>query len=407
MSKGAYLHGPLILIGTALAACVILAGVFAFVLRDQMLVHYHAAQYVSADEASPATAQWLHERPLLTLPVMLPHLKSTDPEVTRRCGEFVRQVLDEHNDPTDPSDAHVLLLVAAMLDEQYPTYSVNGCAIAIDLAMQILEGQLNDWSPAVATALGTAGGVVRNGLTDTNPAIRQHTLERLNAVWSWDGVDDVAWSLVREWRREMYMIAAHQLGDRSIDVRKAAIAAIVEAPFHEGDSAIIEMLRHEDPSLRRAALLGLARACSDDREISAADSLTATQKEALIDFLHDEDETVQQAAHHLLRRSRVSEGAIHLAKLMTHPLATERAKVPALALNLPDINPVAWVLKLANDESPAVRLAAARAASTSKDVDLQAKLAQMASSDPDPLVRNMCQQLLSSQAANAPPLQKL
>lgn len=400
MTKGAYVQGPIILIGTALAACLILGGVFAFVLRDQMLVHYHANCLVNSDGADPEVEEWLQARPLLTLPVLLPYLKSTDGETTQKCGEFVERTLAAHDDPTDPGDAHISMLVAAMLDEQYSSYSVRGCQEAVDLAYRILEHQLNNWSPHVATALETAGNVVLKGLSDTNPQIRQHSLERLNDVWTWNGADDVAWSLVREWRRKTYMTAVRQLKDRNVEIRKAAVFAIAGAPFHEGDAAIIDLLQEPEPTLRRAALLALARAAEDESQISAADGLTATQKELLIPFLHDEDPDVEQAARQLLLRSGVSEALIHLAKLMEHPVPAERAKVPALAFSLPDIAPELWVVQLADDPNPAVRLAVARAAATSKHDILHAKLEQMAKSDPDPLVRQMSQQLLAEHGKN-------
>lgn len=396
MNKSARARGPLMLIGTVGGAAIVLLGAFAFVLWDQMLVHYHVGRMVQSEEASES-ARWLHERHHLALPAVLPKLSQEDATVCQRCGSFLQEVLAEHHDPTDPEDSHLCLLMATMLHEQYRNYSVSGCMVAVDLAFEILEQQLSKWSPNVPTALESAGELVLTGLSDMNPAIRQHTLTRLREIWTWNGVDDVSWSLVNEWKRECYMQAVRELHDKSAEVKKAAVNAIVQAPFHEGDAEIVELLAEQEPELRRAALLALARASMEGRE-STADSLMASQKMKLllIDFLHDPDEAVQDAARRMLLRSGVSNAEIHLAKMIKDPQPAERAKVPALAFSVPDIDPVVWVMELADDPSAAVRIAVARAAANSNRLELRAQLAQMANSDPDPTVRQMSQELLAN-----------
>lgn len=200
--------------------------------------------------------------------------------------------------------------------------------------------------------------------------------------------------MIRDWQRRCYERAVELLQSPTPALRAQAASAMAGAPFHEGDAALIERLRDPDPLVRRAALLSLER--------GRHDSLSSEQKLELTRFLHDEDERARRAAERILHHAGLSDAVIQLAALMRHSSPNERAKVVSQAFLVPDIDPVRWVLELADDPAPAVRIAVARAAMTSDHPELRKTLEHLAESDPDTLVRETCKQFLAARLAQRP-----
>ena len=66
-----------------------------------------------------------------------------------------------------------------------------------------------------------------------------------------------------------------------------------------------------------------------------------------------------------------------------------------------DLEPGAWLRRLSNDPSPAVRAAAVRAATEQPMASLVDRLEQMAQNDPSSTVRQLAQYYLSCQKAGA------
>lgn len=380
--------GPLYLMCAGLFVLTVVGAVL-YVQRDLLLVHYHVWQATDPGETPAGSATWLRERTHLALPVLLSQFADRDPDRCNKAAELLRDLLSGYRDPTNPEHSHLTLSVATKLREVFSTLSPTGKARAVDVARGVLAVHLDAWSPNVPTALETAGGIFESALRDPSIEVRLAALGQLRTCWTWQGADGVLEALVRDWQHRCYRDAAEMLESELATIRAAAATALAGAPFHEADLALVSRWRDPDPAVRKAALVALVRSGE------AGDVLTSEQKSQLIDLLHDPDAEIRDAVARLLRGAGVSEPVLRLATLIKHPSPVERAKVVSEAFRVADIDPVRWVLELADDPSPSVRLAVARAASTTNNEELRRRLETMAASDPDPLVRDMSQQFLA------------
>lgn len=363
---------------------------------DSILSHYHAMMTLRRSEGTEHHAEWLQHRPALAFPVLLPALAEDDAARCERAAAVMGAVVAAHADPLNPDHAQLTLSVAAKLHQVWARLSPPGRIQATSLAMKVVSIHLSNWSPMVPTALETAGEVVVAGLEDTNTDVCQHALAILRSAWAWQGTDRVTQELIRAWQRRCYMQAVSLMEHSSETLRAAATSAVTGAPFHEGDVKLISAIEDKSSAVRKAALVALAGADA------SADSLRSEQKIQLMSFLNDPDADVRDAASRLLRASGVSEPVLRLAKLVKHPSPDERVKVVEQAFLVQEIDPARWVLELAGDPSPRVRVAVARVASTSDHPALRKALASMADADPDPLVRDMCKQFVAAQVAKRP-----
>lgn len=357
----------------------------AYVNRDQWLVHYHVRQAVS-DAAPETSLAWLTARPSLALPLLLSRLADPEPELCGRAGKAIERIVANNNDPTTPEQSHVSLALAAKIHDVFDQFSPAGKQQAVAVTKSILKAHLSQWSPNVPTALQTAGDVLHMTLCDTDVSVALSALKVLPEVWAWNGADAVNKTGVDAWKRRCYDDAVDRLSSENAIVRAESASALKGSPFHEGDPALISRLEDESEGVRHAVLKTLAA--------SGADALDSEQKSLVMNYLHSKDPEVQKAAASVLRGAGLSDAVVKLATLVRHPAPAERAKVVSLAFSVPGIDPTRWVLELAHDPSPAVRLAVARAASSSPDPALKKALAEMAESDPDPNVREMSREFL-------------
>ncbi|QDU63899.1 hypothetical protein Pan216_47800 [Planctomycetes bacterium Pan216] len=385
MPKGSRTQGLLYLVCAGLLVLTV-AGCVVYSLRDQILVHYNAWRYVNAPNPDEELGEWLAQRQILSLPILASYLRQEDSGICRNAGAFISEVIDRHPDPTDPEHVHLALLIASRLHEMYPTYSHFGREQAVGVAYQLLGKHLATWSPNVPTALETAGGVILLALQDKVDGVREQTLRKLTDVWSWRGNDEVVRSVVEGWKRTCYEHAVTQLRSSNPEIRAAAAAGLARAPFHEGDLALIELIDDPDCTVKRTVFESLTA--------SLADSLGPTTKMKLVEYLHHEDATLCEAANVLLQASGVRKSVVELAKLVKHPLPSERSRVVTMAFEVEGIDPIRWVLALRDDPSPEVRMEVARVAATSDDEELKSVLKDYASADDERAVRELAKYLL-------------
>lgn len=380
-------HGALYVV-CAGALILTVAGCVLYAQRDQLLVHYYASKNAASDSPSANTQAWLQERSMLALPAVLGYLKQSDAATCRRSSRLVRQILDANKDPTDPESAHITLAVAAKLHEEYGSLSCEGKIEAVGLAFEILTNNLARWSPNVPTAIETAGGLITTALLDHDSKVQEATLRLMSEAWKWNGNDNLMAALVDEWKRNCYRLSVEALSSPVPSTRIAAAAGLEGSPYHEGDLKLISLLEDTDSNVQKSALLALAD--------TAADSLGSREKSQLMEYLHDSDPEVRVAAQQLLINSGVRESVVRLAVLMKHPNASQRARVASLAFVVPDIDAVRWVLALSEDDSPAVRVAVAKEGAKHDYPELWDRIEKMAESDPDPDVRELSKQFIST-----------
>jgi hypothetical protein len=148
---------------------------------------------------------------------------------------------------------------------------------------------------------------------------------------------------------------------------------------------MVELLQDPAPAIRRAALLAVGE---DDKVI-------LTDK--LLPWLHDPDPEVRAVCERVLRARGLTSEHIRLARLFSDPRWSVRLEVLD-HLREPkephDPEPGVWLRKLTHDVSPAVRVAALRAAARWPGVDLSDRLDQMARADESETVANLARMYL-------------
>lgn len=367
-----YLGGVSMLVVTVI-------GCVGYMQWEHVRLRWHARRFAANDDASGASLAYLRRHAIRSMPYLAGYLAADEPGACQRIEAFWLELLQKHTNPTEPADSHVTLSLAARLHHDFDRFSAHGRRSAAAIAHAVLRTHLQQWSPNVPMALDTAGEVVCRCLADSDPQLQEAAIGRLPEVWDWDGADNVTRPITSNWKRRCYTLAAESLNHDRDSLRAQAAAALVGAPFHEADLALIDLLDDNCPDVKRAVLQALGH---------AADGFSSEQKSKLVAFLHDEDADVRRAAAALLRLAGLSEAEVRLAFLLRHPVPAERARVASLAGAVID-DPALWLLELANDNSPTVRLAVARSASNSRDPRLRDRVRSMALNDSDPNVRAM------------------
>lgn len=355
-----------------------------YVQQDMFLVHYYTRAYAHTVASHPEWENWILERRVLALPVLLRRLHEDDPDACARVGKLVLRDLARYTKPTDPENSHLGLDLVSVLSEQFARLSSPGREQAIAIACALLEQHLCQWSPHVPNAIDTAGTVLARGLEDDDLNVRAFALQQTARLWNWKIVAGVSHAVIEDWRLQIYTLATHQLANTVPRLRELAALAIRGAPYHEAEETLIRLLNDEHHVVRVAALGTLAKLASN--------SLSKEQLAKLFVYLSDPEPHVRKDAATLLRHCEVDENIIRLATLLHHPQPEKRLRLIEAAFQVPSpgIDPVAWLLRLARDPDPQIRLAVARKAVELTDHRLHQLVSQMAESDADPQVRAQC-----------------
>jgi HEAT repeat protein len=360
--------------------------------QDLVQVTYHLVLFDRSPDLQSPSARWLVERPSLSLSPLVSKLRKSDLSVCDRTGKLLQQILKEHNDPTDPEHAQLSLHLASMLQKGYQTFSPAGKTESVRLAYEILEQHLGQWSPNVASALETAGEVIRYAMRDINPAINVVALEELPQVWGWQGVDSVAENLFREWRIGRHQRAVEFLSSQSRDVRLAAVRSLQGSIDHRGDTKLLELINDPDPQVCEAALETILS--------TAIDSVGVDHRTRLVELMQHSSPGVSKLARTILLRSGLDEDHLRLAVLMKDQAPAERAKVADVVFDVAGVDRVQVLQQLSKDASPVVRLAAIRASTRVSHPSLKEMVKQLSADDPDPEVRKACESILTAASAD-------
>jgi hypothetical protein len=164
------------------------------------------------------------------------------------------------------------------------------------------------------------------------------------------------------------------LDDGDADVRLRA-AALALRPNVGAAALLVPLLKDPSASVRRAAVL----AVGPSRELVSDDDL--------LPWLHDTDAEVRRLCELALRGRGLRQQDVRLGRLLTDPQPSARLRLLALLGEDAELDPAAWLQRLSQDPSPAVRAGAARFAGERHVLPLIDRLAQMADADPDLTVR--------------------
>jgi HEAT repeat protein len=187
--------------------------------------------------------------------------------------------------------------------------------------------------------------------------------------------------LPAEWAPALAKIASAGLEAKEGSVRAnaAALAAFPELDLVDRVAGLIRGSPDACPEVRCLAIVAVA---PHEEVIST---------EELLPFLHDADAEVRAACEQALRGRGLSPSHLQLAKLLTDPQPSIRARVPSQVHECPDLDWQVWLDRLIRDPSPAVRAAAIRAADSRSFGD---GLRQIANEDPSPTIRQIAEYYL-------------
>lgn len=150
---------------------------------------------------------------------------------------------------------------------------------------------------------------------------------------------------------------------------------------------VAELLHDPNVEIRRAALSVVGP------EKKAVDT------DSLLRLLHDADAGVRRLCESALRRRGLTSRHIRLARLISDPRWAVRLEVLDCLHEAQDLDVSAWLRRLSNDSSPAVRVAAIRAACEDSLADLSRRIEEMAQQDPSPTVSELARYYLRQRKA--------
>jgi HEAT repeat protein len=180
------------------------------------------------------------------------------------------------------------------------------------------------------------------------------------------------------WLDTCRALAEEGLGDRLWRSRLAAVQVVMRVPL-QGDPAllakVVPLLHDGQAELRRAAVVALATA----RNVLSEDDM--------LPLLHDADLEMQHLCEAALRSRGLSDAHIEMARLISDPHPPARLQVLERLGRTRDLDPAAWLRRLCQDPSSAVRAAAVRAAVRYPECNLGDRLREMARQDPSETVR--------------------
>jgi hypothetical protein len=267
--------------------------------------------------------------------------------------------LGQHWGTNDPRTAALL----AQLAEAFPRLSPAGQGAALELETQ-----------GLSAAGDHVGRLLALGGRSPDREVRRRTLA-LAAAWLGRPEHAAHVDACRELVR-----TSLQDEDVALRIEAARLSMLDEIGLGRQVAPLLD-----DPAaeVRRAAMAAVGR----------SDEAVATDD--LLRSLHDSDADVRRLCEAALRsRGLVRSEDLQLARLISDPKPGVRLRVLECLSRVNDLEPGIWLRRLSQDQSPAVRAAAVRAAAELEEVDFSARLDTMARQDPSATVRQLAQHYL-------------
>ena len=183
-----------------------------------------------------------------------------------------------------------------------------------------------------------------------------------------------------QWVEVAREMAERGLKDETAGCRVAALRLLLREPMRrEADllEKAIPLLRDPVSAVRKTALLVLASESELVRE------------ESFLPLLHDDDAEVQYLCEVALRKRKLTDDDIKIARMISDRDPATRMRALSHLHRVPDLNVAGLVRQLSQDAIPAVRAAAARAVAENPQIELSDRLREMAGADPSDAVRQI------------------
>ncbi|SIO66675.1 HEAT repeat-containing protein [Singulisphaera sp. GP187] len=321
------------------------------------------------------------------LAVLAPALRDGDAKALTALYEQVSANKPGINEDETPQWLDTLAAVRA----GYRKYGSYGRATALNVATKILnrfsvssEGAPASW-PKV---LPPVHDILASGMADADLNVRVSALSEVSRLWGWlpgRAPTPVEEDLLADWKLGLHTPVVRALADRAPKVRLAAVACLGTLPINSAAAPAIPYL--EDMSqgageVRRQVM------------ISFAARRALLTEESLLKRLYDPEPGVPETAEAILKTRGLTDEQISLGKMIYHPKPALRVSVIPLLRDRTDIDPVVWFLQLTRDSDPSVRASAVEALAGRLSPEVRERLAEMASSDQSPQVRQAASKIV-------------
>jgi hypothetical protein len=356
-------------------AMLLLAGVVGW-QRHQVLAWYHVRQLTNAyQEDREDCATKVADLEESALPWVLDGLKSNDAIVCANL-QYALVLMTKRWGVADPR-AHGL---AEQLNARFAGFSSEGQHKTLLLLTELLhQDGPNPLSPRLTKAAAEI-------LIEAERSSELRGASLLLAAELIYGVQPGQWGdVIRD-------MTERGLKDERADTRTAAVQMLLREPMRQHKELMeraIPLLRDPEAGVRRAALVLLASESDMVRE------------EAFLPLLHDEDAQVQYLCEIALRKRRLTDDDIKLARMISDKNPVTRMRVLHYFHQMPELNLGEWLRQLSQDPEPAVRAAAVRAVADYPQLDLTQRLREMADRDPSETVRQNARFYLQARSPRA------
>jgi hypothetical protein len=360
------------------AAIIVLAGIASLVgwQRHQVAAWYYVRQLTNAYEENRENyANKVADLDESALPYVLDGLQSKDAIVCANL-QYALVLMTKRWDVTDPRTQSLVERVSA----RFASFSYEGQ----DKILLLLTALLRQDGPKPLPPRLTK--MVGEVLIE---AERSNELRAASLLLAAELIDCVQ---PGQWAEVVRDMADRGLRDERSQARLSAVQLLLREPIRQSKELMeraVPLLRDPEATVRRAALVALASESEVVRE------------EAFLPLLHDEDAQVQYLCEIALRKRKLTDDDIKLARMISDKNPVTRMRVLHYFHQMPELNLGEWLRQLSQDREPAVRAAAVRAAADFPQVDLTQRLREMAERDPSETVRQNARYYLQIRSPRA------
>lgn len=336
------------------------------------------------------------------LAVLMPELRDSNVAALTALYQRVSAKTEKARTAVTDDEAPHWIDILGALRTGYLRFPAYNRAMAMNVASKILdrfsvEEAPVDWSKTLAPV----HDLMASGMADPDLNVRVAALTEVGRLWSWTPGRTplpIEEQRLTEWTEGLHPAVIRCLADPSPKVRTAAVACLGDLPINSAAApaiAYLDDMRPEASDVRRQVLVSFARRRS------------LLSEEAVLKRLYDPAPGIPEMAEVILKTRGLNQEQISLGKMIYHPKPELRASVIPLLRDRTDIDPVIWLLELSHDPDASVRTSAVEALAGRLSPEVRRRLAEMASSDQSPQVREAASKIVppnTEKTAALPPL---
>ncbi|MGH7170722.1 MAG: HEAT repeat domain-containing protein [Gemmataceae bacterium] len=260
--------------------------------------------------------------------------------------------------------------LALRLAREFPRFSPIGQKLVLDLA----AGWFRESAHQPDSLLSACAHLLSESATVPEEDVQSSALELCGILLNQPGDNQESKPL-----DPAHKLVPAALQASRVDNRLRAVRLSLNPGMTDVLEQVAVLLGDESPAVRRAALIAIG----SDRE--------AVHDDQLLPCLHDPDAEVRRLCEQALIARGLRPEYLELGRLLTDPQPTKRLQVLDRLRESTELDSGLWLRRLSHDVSPSVRVAAMRAMTQQRFVDLSDRIDQIAREDASATVRQLAQ----------------